>query len=114
MTFLTKKEIDDFKSVSETLIKLIHNIIGSLHDPDEAYEIERGDEVASCNKDGDLSQTNRFIVLNCKPGSYISGITLDGQTHFHDKETMNRWKKTGAHYDIHGALHDLATKYKER
>ena len=70
-------------------------------------EIKPGDEVACVDRNGMLSTGNRFIVTDIEPSEFISGITLDGGTHFHSADEgsdLSRWHKTGRHVDILGFL----------
>ena len=66
--------------------------------------ITPGDEVFWVSSDGTEYRDNRFVVTEIGE-DFISGINMNGSTHYHDDpEYLENWKRTGRRFDILGWL----------
>lgn len=76
-------------------------------------QIRPGDEVFWVSSDGTEYRNNRFIVTEIGE-DFISGIQMNGCTHYHDDpEFLQNWKKTGRRFDILGWLKEQAMPYEQ-
>jgi hypothetical protein len=71
-------------------------------------EIKFGDEVQLYSEKGEPMLGTRFIVTEISD-NYLAGIDFGGEIYQFDTvdQVREKWKKTGRHFDIIGALEKL-------